>query len=61
MEDGFLLAKEMGQNWSEITSMASIERNWLVDRLVKYNQDRADAIDREIRKGKRKGGLTVED
>lgn len=60
MEDGFMLAKEMGQNWSEVIEMASIERNWLLKRLSRYYQERADEIDRAIPKGRGKG-LTVED
>ncbi len=59
MEEGFLLTKEMGLSWSAMTSMESRERNWLLDRLARYFEERAAAQDKADGGSGGKGNLGV--
>lgn len=61
MEESFALMKGLKQNWSEITNMESKERNWLLNRLDKYNRKQTAEIEREARASRKKGGLTIEE
>jgi hypothetical protein len=59
MEEGFMLVKEMGLSWNAMTMMPSRERNWLLDRLVRYFDEKAAAISKADGGGGGKGNLGV--
>jgi hypothetical protein len=48
MEQGFLLAKELNQPWAEVQEMTGAERRWLMDRLIQWYKDKADAMEKDL-------------